>query len=152
MKSKRQSLILEIVNSMDIETQEELVIELKKVGIHVKQSTLSRDIKDLRLTKVLGDNGVYKYASIHPTSDIKSERFLSILRNTVLNVEKVDKFVIIKTISGSASAAAEALDCLAMQDIAGTIAGDNTIFMLIRSEERAEKLMEEILKIINSKE
>lgn len=151
MKSKRQSLILDIVSSMDIETQEELVIELKKMGIEVKQSTLSRDIKDLRLTKILGENGSYKYSAIGKTQGVKSERLVNILQNAILNIEKVDKFIVIKTISGSASAAAEALDCLIMKDIAGTIAGDNTIFILLRTEERAEKFTEEILKIINNK-
>ncbi|AWZ48273.1 arginine repressor [Hathewaya limosa] len=149
MKSKRHSLILEIVNSMDIETQEELAGELDKKGICVKQSTLSRDIKELRLTKVLSKNKRYKYASIVRKDNLESERLMAILENTVLNIEKVDKFIIIKTLSGSAPGAAEAIDILEFDDIAGTIAGDNTIFILVRTEEKAEEMLHELLKFIN---
>ncbi|CAM3012282.1 arginine repressor [Hathewaya histolytica] len=149
MKSKRQSLILEIINSIDIETQEDLAGELEKRGIFVKQSTLSRDIKDLRLTKVLSKNKRYKYASISRKENQESERMMRILENTLYNVEKVDKIVVIKTLSGAAAGAAEAIDSLEFEGIAGTIAGDNTIFILFRQEEKAEEVLQSLFKIIN---
>lgn len=151
MKGKRQATILEIIKSMDIETQEELGEQLRSRGINVKQSTLSRDIKELRLTKVLTSDKKYKYAAMEPNSNIQSEKLMRIFSQSVLSVEKVDKMIVIKTISGSASAAAEALDTIGFQGIAGTIAGDNTIFILVRSEVLAEKLVQKIHNILNKK-
>lgn len=151
MKAKRHAAIFEIIDSIDIETQEELAQELKKRDIDVKQSTLSRDIKELRLTKVLTNNKKYKYAPMVPKGEIKSEKLINIFAQTVLNVEKVDKFIVIKTITGSANAAAEALDSLRLEGVAGSVAGDNTIFVLMRSKEKAEKMVQKILKILNDK-
>lgn len=151
MKGKRQATILEIIKSMDIETQEELGEQLRNRGIDVKQSTLSRDIKELRLTKVLSSDKKYKYAAMEPNMNIQSEKLMKIFSQSVLSVEKVDKMIVVKTISGSASAAAEALDTIGLEGIAGTIAGDNTIFLLVRSEELAEKLVQKIHNILNKK-
>jgi transcriptional regulator of arginine metabolism len=151
MKAKRHAAIFEIIDSMDIETQEELAQELKKREIDVKQSTLSRDIKELRLTKVLSNNKKYKYAPMVPKGEIESEKLINIFAQTVLNVEKVDKFIVIKTLTGSANAAAEALDCLRLEGVAGSVAGDNTIFVLMRSKEKAEKMVQKIIKILNEK-
>ena len=151
MKGKRQATILEIIKSMDIETQEELGDQLRSRGINVKQSTLSRDIKELRLTKVLSNDKKYKYAAMEPNLNIQSEKLMRIFSQSVLSVEKVDKMIVIKTISGSASAAAEALDTIGLEGIAGTLAGDNTIFVLVRSEELGEKLVHKIHNILNKK-
>ncbi|SHE94480.1 arginine repressor [Clostridium fallax] len=148
MKSKRHLKILEIINNIEIETQEELAEELKKAGFDVTQATVSRDIKTLKLIKVLGVNGKYRYAPIQTTSNEFVDKMESIFSNTVLSVEKVDKMVVIKTISGSASAAAEAVDILNFKDIAGTIAGDNTIFILVRTEEKAIELVEKMTTMI----
>ncbi|WBW95318.1 arginine repressor [Oceanirhabdus sp. W0125-5] len=149
MKGKRQATIIEIIKKYDVETQEELREKLLEKGIDVKQSTLSRDIKELRIIKVLSKNKRYKYAISVPDTDIKREKLLGIFSNSILSIEKVDKFVVIKTLPGSASAAAEMIDQLDFFGIAGTIAGDNTIFILLREEEEANKLVEEIHKIIN---
>lgn len=151
MKGKRQATILEIIKSMDIETQEELGEQLRSRGINVKQSTLSRDIKELRLTKVLSNDKKYKYAAMEPNLNIQSEKLMRIFSQSVLSVEKVDKMIVVKTLSGSASAAAEALDTIGLEGIAGTIAGDNTIFVLVRSEELGEKLVQKIHNILNKK-
>ena len=148
MKSKRHLKILEIINNIEIETQEELAEELKKAGFDVTQATVSRDIKTLKWIKVLGVNGKYRYAPIQTTSNEFVDKMESIFSNTVLSVEKVDKMVVIKTISGSASAAAEAVDILNFKDIAGTIAGDNTIFILVRTEEKAIELVEKMTTMI----
>nr|WP_244990360.1 arginine repressor [Clostridium algidicarnis] len=148
VKSKRHSKILEIISLKDIETQEELAEELKESGFNVTQATISRDIKMLKITKVLSSEGRYKYVVISRDQNQISDKLASVLTNTVLSIESIDKMVVIKTISGSASAAAEAIDNLQLTEIAGTIAGDNTILILVRSLERAEELVRKIRKLI----
>ena len=148
MKSKRHNRILEIINEKEIETQEELAEELKVSGFEVTQATISRDIKILKLLKVQSMSGKYRYGA--PTKEERNlnDKLYSILANSAISVEKVDKFVVVKTLTGAASAAAEAIDSLYSADIAGTIAGDNTIFILIRTEEKALELITKIRKII----
>lgn len=149
MKVTRHAKILEIINSKDIETQEELAEELKKGGMDVTQATVSRDIKELKLIKVLSDSGKYKYATISHTESFLSNKLVNIFTQTVLRVENISSFVVVKTISGSAAAAAEAVDSLNFEGIAGTIAGDNTIFVLARSEEMAQDITQKMKKMLN---
>ena len=149
MKVNRHSKILELINSKDIETQEELAEELKAMGFDVTQATVSRDIKKLKLTKILTPGGTYKYASITSDENDISQKLANILSSSTLSVESVDKMVVVKTISGSANAAAEAIDSLKFKGIAGSIAGDNTIFILTRSIEYAHDIVLEIRKLIN---
>lgn len=150
MKSKRHTKILEIISSREIETQEELAEVLKKEGFDVTQATVSRDIKNLKLIKMQASSGKSKY--FVSTGEQKNiiNRLSNILVNTVLSVENVDKMVVIKTITGSAPIAAEAIDNLVSSDIAGTVAGDNTIFILVRNLESAEDLVEKIRKRMSS--
>ena len=150
MKSKRHSKIIEIINSKAIETQEELAEELKSAGFEVTQATVSRDIKTLRIIKIQGSDGKYRYSIINQNKNDMLEKLSSILINTVISVENIDKIVVVKTISGSASAAAEAIDRLELGEIAGTIAGDNTIFILVRTLEKAQELVERISKMLNN--
>lgn len=148
MKSSRHKKILEIIVGKDIETQEELSEELKKNGFDVTQATVSRDIKILKLAKVLSSSGTYKYISVLQKNNDFTDKFVNILSNTVLSVEQVDNFVVVKTLTGSANAAAEALDTLGLNEVAGTIAGDNNIFILARSKEMARELMDKINDIL----
>ncbi|AGK97662.1 MAG: arginine repressor [Clostridium sp.] len=152
MKISRHAKILEIINSKDIETQEELADELKKEDIMVTQATVSRDIKELKLIKVLSTSGKYKYASITSTESFLSNKLISIFTQTVLHVEHVKNFVVVKTISGSAPGAAEAIDTLNFDEIAGTIAGDNTIFILVRNEEKAFEIVQKLKRLLNENE
>ena len=149
MKSKRHNKVLEIINQSEIETQEELAEELKKNGFDVTQATVSRDIKLLKLVKVQSESGKYRY--IAPTKEERdiNDKLYSILANAAISVDKVDKFVVIKTLTGAASAVAEAIDNIYTNDVAGTIAGDNTIFVLSRTEEKAIELMEKVRKVIS---
>ena len=148
MKSKRHNKILEIINNNDIETQEELAESLKYSGYDVTQATVSRDIKLFKLVKVQNESGKYKYISpVKEERDI-NDKLYSILKNAAIDVEKVDKFVVIKTLTGAASAAAEAIDTLYSNDVAGTIAGDNTIFVLVRTDEKALELISKVRKMI----
>ena len=150
MKSKRHTKILEIIGSREIETQEELAEALKKEGFDVTQATVSRDIKNLKLIKMQSSNGKSKYVVSAGEQKNIIDRLSNILANTVLTVENVDKMVVIKTITGSAPITAEAIDNLESADIAGTVAGDTTIFILVRSIESAEDLVDKIRKRMSS--
>ncbi|MBU5487519.1 arginine repressor [Clostridium sp. MSJ-8] len=148
MKSKRHNKILEIISSKTINTQEDLAEELKKAGFDVTQATVSRDIKNLRLIKVQGENGTYRYEAPKGTDIDISEKLKTVLANLTVSVENIDKMVIVKTVSAGAAPVAEAIDSFNFDDIAGTIAGENTIFIMVRSIEAAEKLVIEIEKLI----
>lgn len=149
LKSKRHNVILDIINNMEIETQEELAEELKSLGYNVTQATVSRDIKILKLIKMQSSSGKYRYVAPNKEERDINEKLYSILSNAAISVEKVDKFVVIKTLTGAASAAAEAIDSLYTSDVAGTIAGDNTIFVLVRTDEKALELISKVRKMIS---
>ena len=133
MKTVRQVTILDIIEKNDIETQEELADALRLRGIQVTQATVSRDIKELRLLKVLTPMGTYKYATADKAENGLTERFIRMLSESVLSVAASANMIVIKTLSGSAAVAAEAVDSFRWPEILGTIAGDNTIFMVARS-------------------
>lgn len=149
MKVTRHAKILEIISSKDIETQESLAEELKISGMDVTQATVSRDIRELKLIKVLGDNGNYKYATRVRTESFLSDKLMNIFSQTAISAENVDNFIIIKTINGSANAAAEAIDSLNFNGIAGTIAGNNTILILARDTDKAKTIIQDMKKIIS---
>jgi transcriptional regulator of arginine metabolism len=148
LKLKRHNKILEIINEKDIETQEELAEELKMAGFDVTQATVSRDIKILKLIKMQGASGNYRYVASSKESKDINDKLSSILSNAAISVENVDKFVVVKTLTGSAMAVAEAIDTLFDTEVAGTIAGDNTIFILVRSLDKAEELVDKVRKMI----
>ena len=137
MKNARQTAILSIIEQYDIETQEELAGKLKEMGILVTQATVSRDIKELRLLKVLSGSGGYKYATADKAEHGLSERFVRMFKDSVLSINFAGNIVVIKTLSGSANAAAEAIDSMRLQEILGTMAGDNTILAVVHNETEA---------------
>ena len=134
MKTVRQVAILDIIEKQNIETQEELAEALRLRGIRVTQATVSRDIKELRLLKVLTPTGAYKYATADKAENGLSERFIRMLAESLLSVASSNNLIVVKTLSGSANVAAEALDSLHWPEVLGTLAGDNTILLIIRSE------------------
>ncbi len=138
MKSARHNLILEIIENKDIETQEELAEELLNHGVRVTQATVSRDIKELRLLKVLSDHGGYKYATVERAEKGMNDRFIRILTESVISIECVGNLMVLKTLSASANAAGEAIDSMKWNEVLGTIAGDNTLLIIARSEEAVE--------------
>jgi len=140
MKSARHNLILEIIDNKDIETQEELAEELKNHGVKVTQATVSRDIKELRLLKVLSEHGGYKYATVERAEKGMNDRFIRILTESIVCIECVGNLMVIKTLSASASAAGEAIDSMKWAEVLGTIAGDNTLLVICRSPEAVEAL------------
>ena len=147
MKSKRQNEIIQLISSQDIETQEELAAELRQRGYQVTQATVSRDIRELRLIKVASKSGGYKYAKPVRHEAAVSERLARILADSLVHVETAANLVVVRTLSGSANVAAEALDNMGWQEIIGTIAGDNTIFIASRSESDAEIITTRIRKM-----
>ena len=132
MKSARQTMILELIDQYDIDTQDELASMLKARGLKVTQATVSRDIKELRLIKVLSDEGVYKYATVDKAEADLKDRFINIFAHVVLAMSATGNLVVIKTIPGTASAATEAIDSMRMEEVVGTIAGDNSIFIAVK--------------------
>ncbi|NLK93624.1 MAG: arginine repressor [Clostridiales bacterium] len=149
MKSKRHIRILEIIKNKDVDTQEELAEELKKAGFDVTQATVSRDIKNLKLIKVQGASGKYRYEAPKTENTLVNKKLNSMISSLAVSVENIDKMVIIKTVSAGAAPVAEAIDSLDYKNIAGTIAGENTIFIIVRSIEAAEELVINIKKLIS---
>lgn len=132
MKSARHSMILELIDQYDINTQDELASMLNDRGVKVTQATVSRDIKDLRLIKVLTEGGSYKYATVDKAEAGLKDRFISIFVHSVVSMAEAGNLIVIKTITGTAPAAAEAIDSMRLDDIVGTMAGDNTIFVAVK--------------------
>ena len=135
MKTVRQVAILDIIEKQEIETQEELASALNARGIRVTQATVSRDIKELRLLKVLTPSGKYKYATGDQADNNLTDRFIRMLAESLLSVSSANNLIVVKTLSGSANVAAEALDSMYWPEVLGTLAGDNTVLLIIRSNE-----------------
>ena len=135
MKTVRQVAILDIIEKQEIETQEELASSLNARGIRVTQATVSRDIKELRLLKVLTPSGKYKYATGDQADNNLTDRFIRMLAESLLSVSSANNLIVVKTLSGSANVAAEALDRMHWPEVLGTLAGDNTVLLIIRSNE-----------------
>ena len=148
MKSVRHNLILEIIENKDIETQEELAEELKRRNVKVTQATVSRDIKELRLLKVLAEGGRYKYATVERAEKGMSDRFIRILSESILSVESAGNLIVIKTITASANAGCESIDSMKWPEVLGTIAGDNTILIIARSEAAVDTLLQKFDNLI----
>ena len=144
MKSTRQNAILELIRDQDIDTQEDLADALRKRDFKVTQATVSRDIRELRLLKVLSSAGTYKYATADKPENGLSERFHRIFSESVLGMNHAYNQVVIKTLPGSANVAAEMIDSLRWPEILGTLAGDNTILMLVRSVEEVDVVLRRI--------
>ena len=135
MKTVRQVAILDIIEKQEIETQEELASALNARGIRVTQATVSRDIKELRLLKVLTPSGKYKYSTGDQADNNLTDRFIRMLAESRLSVSSANNLIVVKTLSGSANVAAEALDSMHWPEVLGTLAGDNTVLLIIRSNE-----------------
>lgn len=141
MKQKRHIKILEIIEKKEITTQEELANELIDAGFLVTQATVSRDIKDLRLIKTTTREGISKYITQKETLQIVSDRMLTVLKQSYISSECAQNIIVIRTLPGMANAAASAIDSLGIEEIVGTIAGDDTIMSVTRSAEEAIKVM-----------
>ena len=145
MKTTRQAKILELIQKKDVETQEELSAYLEKEGFQVTQATVSRDIRELKLTKISTDNGRQKYAVITDADSNMMEKYARVLREGFLSVDAAENIVVIKTVSGMAGAA---VDAMRMQEIVGSLAGDDTILCVIRTSDDAVHIMKKLRKIV----
>lgn len=147
MKYKRHNKIIEIITEYDIDTQDELIAKLREAGFDVTQATVSRDIRDLKLVKISTKDHRYKYAlSTHNDIHISS-KYRNIMRETIISVDYANNFVVLRTYSGMAQAAAAAVDGMGWSEIVGTIAGDDTIFVMMRDNNAAVEFAER-LKLI----
>lgn len=149
MKIKRHSAILNLIANYDIEKQEDLCEKLEEAGFNVTQATVSRDIKELRLVKVQGKDGNYKYsASTKEQETVLSSKFNSIFSEAVIKIDFAGNFIVIKCYPGMAHAAAATIDSMNINEIVGTLAGDDTVFLLMRSEDNAAELTKSLIKYI----
>lgn len=149
MKSSRQEKIIELIAKKDIETQNQLMEELGKIGVKSTQATLSRDIRDLHLVKELGPGGGYRYVmgGKDNFSDYDT-RLKKILRESVVDYAVAQNLVVIKTLPGLANAAASALDGMNIHNFVGSIAGDDTLFMAMKDNASAEHFSKEIENLL----
>jgi transcriptional regulator of arginine metabolism len=146
MKSKRHSAIIDIIKNNDIETQEELADRLKAMGFDVTQATVSRDIRQLKLTKIQYDNNKQKYAAISGPEHVITERQIRVFKEGVASMQVAGNILVIKTLVGMAMAVAAALDAMDNKEIIGTIAGDDTIFSVFKNVGEAEAVLERLHK------
>lgn len=149
MKVNRHAKIVELVNKHQIETQEELAELLNAEGYKVTQATVSRDIRDLKLTKVQTENGKQKYAVLKATQSELAEKYFRILKDGFVSMGKAQNILVIKTVSGMAMAVAAAIDEMNWHEVVGCIAGDDTIMCAIRTTEETEVVMEKIRRIVS---
>ena len=139
MKTNRQKAVLELISKYEIETQGDLVSRLREMGFKVTQATVSRDIKDLHLVKVQTSEGIYKYAVNFSDDSNATDIRLRIFKDVVRSIEVAGNLAVVKTLTGSANAAAEAIDTMDDDSIVGTIAGDNTIFVALKTAAAANE-------------
>ena len=148
MKVNRHAKIVELINKYQIETQEELAERLNQVGFHVTQATVSRDIRDLKLTKVPAENGKQKYAVLESGNTAMGEKYIRILRDGFVSMDMAQNILVIKTVSGMAMAVGAALDAMKWTELVGCIAGDDTVMCAVRSVDDTILLMEKSKKLL----
>lgn len=144
MKNNRHRKVIEIIEKHDIETQEELANYLKEAGFKVTQATISRDIRELALTKIQVGNGRQKYAILPQENSAMSEKYIRVLCDGFASMDMAQNILVIKTVAGMAMAVAAALDALKFPEIVGCIAGDDTIMAAVRTTEETRILMDKI--------
>lgn len=148
MKSKRHSAILEIIENSNVETQEDLIDSLRREGYNVTQATVSRDIRELKLTKIMGDGGKYKYVLPGRKDSTGHYVYSEALAASVVSVDNAQNLVIIKTYPGMAQAVAAGIDNMKIAGVMGCVAGDDTIFVAVRESETAIRAAADIRKIV----
>ena len=148
MKVNRHVKIVELVNKYDIETQEELADRLRAEGFQITQATVSRDIRDLKLTKVATDDGRQKYVVLKAPENALRDKYIRILKDGFVSMDMAMNILVIKTVSGMAMAVAAAIDEMRWNEVVGCIAGDDTIMCAVRTIEDTAAVMDKIRKIV----
>ncbi len=148
MKNARQEKIVELITKYEIETQEELASYLEKEGCRVTQATISRDIRELKLTKLTTADGKQKYTLMQNHTPEINDKYLRVLKEGFVSMDMAQNILVVKTVSGMAMAVAAAIDAMHWPEVAGCIAGDDTIMCAIRSSEDTLRVMDEIQKVV----
>lgn len=148
MKKKRHEVVVDLINKFDIETQEELAAYLKEEGFDVTQATVSRDIRELKLSKISTGSGKQKYIILRNDDSHLGDKYIRVLRDGFVSMTVASNLLVIKTVQGMAMAVAAALDAMKFPEIVGCIAGDDTIMAATKSVEDATKVMEKIDDIL----
>lgn len=149
-KQRRHNLILGLIRERNVETQEDIVAYLRQQDIDVTQATVSRDIKELRLVKVMSQKGVYKYATVDTAQRGMDDRFARIFSESALGIERANNLLVIRTVNGAANAACEALDAMKWPGIIGTIAGDNNLLVIARDDQSAQEIVIRFHQMVRS--
>ncbi|MBR3602200.1 MAG: arginine repressor [Lachnospiraceae bacterium] len=148
MKSNRHQKIVELVDKYEIETQEELADRLRKEGFQVTQATVSRDIRALKLSKVSCGKGRQKYVVLKQEETHLSAKYIRVLKDGFVSMDKAQNILVIKTVSGMAMAVAAAIDAMEMEEVVGSIAGDDTIMAALRTNEDTQSVMNKIAEML----
>jgi transcriptional regulator of arginine metabolism len=152
MKTQRHAKIIDLISRYEIETQEELADRLQGLGFKVTQATISRDIRELKLTKIAVPGGRQKYALMYDDFDGLNEKYMRVLRDGFVSMDMAQNILVVKTVAGMAMAVAAAFDKMQWPEIAGCIAGDDTIMCAVRSVDETIQVMGKIRKIIGMDE
>ncbi len=147
-RNARQATILDIISKKDIETQEELCAELNKLNFNVTQATISRDIKDLKLYKVAGTTKKYKYAYIEGEGDVVTNKMRNLFRECVQSINFANNIIVIKTMRGNGSTAGAFVDSLQFSEIIGSVAGDDTVLIVVDSNENAALIVDRLKEYV----
>ena len=149
MKVNRHAKIIELIGKYHIETQEELADYLNREGFKVTQATVSRDIRDLKLTKIPAENGKQKYALHQESGNGMSEKYIRVLRDGYMSMDMAQNILVVKTVAGMAMAVAAALDAMKWPEILGCIAGDDTIMCVVKTSEQAPGVVQKLGGILS---
>ena len=149
MKRNRQEAILRVISQYEVETQQELAQRLKEEGFEVTQATVSRDIRDMKLSKMPTGEGHQKYVRFHNDEKHLSGKYVNVLKEGFVSIDMAQNILVVKTVSGMAMAVAAAIDAMKYPEIVGTIAGDDTIMMAVRTVEDTKSRMNQILQLVH---
>ena len=149
MKRNRQEAILRVISQYEVETQQELAQRLKEEGFEVTQATVSRDIRDMKLSKMPTGEGHQKYVRFHNDEKHLSGKYVNVLKEGFVSIDMAQNILVVKTVSGMAMAVAAAIDAMKYPEIVGSIAGDDTIMMAVRTVEDKKSLMNKIMQLVH---
>lgn len=149
MKRNRQEAILRVISQYEVETQQELAQRMKEEGFEVTQATVSRDIRDMKLSKMPTGEGHQKYVRFHNDEKHLSGKYVNVLKEGFVSIDMAQNILVVKTVSGMAMAVAAAIDAMKYPEIVGSIAGDDTIMMAVRTVEDTKSLMNQILQLVH---
>ncbi len=147
-RSARQSKILELISTKEIETQDELARELKNANFDITQATISRDIKELGLTKILSSSGKYKYCFVGSDEQVISNKYITIFKEAVISVKSALNLVVVKTIKGMGAGVASFVDKLNLTDLMGAVSGDDTVMLIFPTTTLASEVVATLSDIL----